>query len=49
MHVQSWVSKSDGIKESDFRTENVAVCLSTILKMLCAITGKVFKIKVVPF
>ena len=49
MLVQSWVLKSDGIKESDFRTENVAVCLSTILKMLWAVTGKVFKIKVVPY
>ena len=49
MLVQSWVLKSDGIRKSDFKTENVAVCLSTILKMLCAVTGKVFKIKVVHF
>ena len=40
MVVQIWVLKSDGIKESDFWTENVAVCLSAILKMLWAVTGK---------
>ena len=49
MLVQNWVLKSDGIKKSDFWTENVTVSLSTILKMLWAVTGKVLKIKVVPF
>ena len=49
MLAQSWVLKSDGIKKSDFETENVGACLSTILKMLWALTGNVLKTKVVPF
>ena len=37
------------IWETDFETENVALCLSTILSKIQADSGKMFKIKVVPF
>ena len=37
------------IWETDFKTENVALCLSTILNKIYADSRKMFKMKVVPF